>query len=217
MLDDETGEGVCVIDLDLVMPGLALYDFWRYGAHRDISALEDERDLSKVSCRMEMFEALTRGYLEGARLPQCRPSARSSCFRTVDYADDRYRFLTDICRATTLFRTHRRSHNLDRCRTVQNGEQHGRAGGGDGRDCTRGGMNEWRSIVANKTSIKSFWRCWRSSAFSFLAVAAEPNISVFANFVRRVSKERNISARSCGTAVCARGAWCRCGTLREGP
>ncbi len=27
MLDDATGEAVCVIDLDTVMPGLALYDF----------------------------------------------------------------------------------------------------------------------------------------------------------------------------------------------
>ena len=56
MLDDKTGKGVCVIDLDTVMPGLAMNDFGdaiRYGAS---TAAEDERDLSEVSCSMELFQ-----------------------------------------------------------------------------------------------------------------------------------------------------------------
>lgn len=65
MLDDKTGKGVCVIDLDTVMPGLAMNDFGdaiRYGAS---TAAEDERDLSEVSCSMELFSLFTKGFLEG--------------------------------------------------------------------------------------------------------------------------------------------------------
>ena len=65
MLDDKTGKGICVIDLDTVMPGLAMNDFGdsiRFGAS---TALEDETDLTKVSCSMEYFEAYTKGFVEG--------------------------------------------------------------------------------------------------------------------------------------------------------
>ncbi len=65
MLDDKTGKGICVIDLDTVMPGLAMNDFGdsiRFGAS---TALEDETDLTKVSCSMELFELYTKGFLKG--------------------------------------------------------------------------------------------------------------------------------------------------------
>lgn len=63
LLDERTGEPVCVIDLDTVMPGLSLYDFGdsiRFGAS---TAAEDETDLRRVSCSLELFEAYVRGYL----------------------------------------------------------------------------------------------------------------------------------------------------------
>ena len=63
MLDDTTGEGICVIDLDTVMPGLALYDFGDMVRTTTSPAKEDERDLSKVTMQFPMFEALARGYL----------------------------------------------------------------------------------------------------------------------------------------------------------
>ena len=66
MLDDKTGEGICVIDLDTVMPGLALYDFGDIVRTSTSPAKEDERDLSKVKMQFPMFEALARGYLETA-------------------------------------------------------------------------------------------------------------------------------------------------------
>jgi hypothetical protein len=66
MLDDATSEGVCVIDLDTVMPGLALYDFGDMCRSATRPTLEDERDLSKVEMRMEMFEALVGGYMASA-------------------------------------------------------------------------------------------------------------------------------------------------------
>jgi hypothetical protein len=61
MLDDITGEGICVIDLDTVMPGLALYDFGDMVRTTTSPAKEDERDLSRVRMQLPMFEALLRG------------------------------------------------------------------------------------------------------------------------------------------------------------
>ena len=66
MLDDKTGAGLCVIDLDTVMPGLALYDFGDMVRTATSPVAEDERDVSKVKLQLPMFEALTRGYLAGA-------------------------------------------------------------------------------------------------------------------------------------------------------
>jgi hypothetical protein len=66
MIDDATAEGICVIDLDTVMPGLALYDFGDMVRTATSPAKEDERDLSRVTMQFPMFEAITRGYLESA-------------------------------------------------------------------------------------------------------------------------------------------------------
>ena len=66
MLDDATGEGICVIDLDTVMPGLSLYDFGDMIRTAMRPCPEDERDLSKVVGRIKMFEAITQGYLATA-------------------------------------------------------------------------------------------------------------------------------------------------------
>lgn len=65
MLDEVTGEGVCVIDLDTVMPGSLLYDFGDGVRFAACNSAEDERDLSKVYHRLDLFEQYTRGFLEG--------------------------------------------------------------------------------------------------------------------------------------------------------
>ena len=65
MIDNETGKGLCVIDLDTVMPGSALYDFGdsiRFGAS---TGAEDEVNLDLVSVDLELFEAYAKGFLEG--------------------------------------------------------------------------------------------------------------------------------------------------------
>ena len=66
LFDEATGEGICVIDLDTVMPGLALYDFGDMVRTTTSPAAEDERDLGKVIMQFPMFEALVRGYLSSA-------------------------------------------------------------------------------------------------------------------------------------------------------
>src|SRR5208282_3536644 len=66
MLDNSTQEGICVIDLDTVMPGLALYDFGDMVRTTTSPALEDERDLTQVRMQFPMFQALVQGYLSAA-------------------------------------------------------------------------------------------------------------------------------------------------------
>ena len=118
MLDDATGEGICVIDLDTVMPGLALYDFGDMVRTATSPAKEDERDLSKVSMQFPMFEALARGYLAEAGEFLTPSEKRFLTFSgkliTLEIG---IRFLTDFLSGDTYFKVHREGHNLDRCRT----------------------------------------------------------------------------------------------------
>jgi aminoglycoside phosphotransferase (APT) family kinase protein len=118
MLDQATGEGICVIDLDTVMPGLALYDFGDMVRTTTSPATEDERDLSKVKMQFPMFEALARGYLASARefltAAERRHLAFSGKLITFEIG---LRFLTDYLSGDTYFKVHREHHNLDRCRT----------------------------------------------------------------------------------------------------
>src|SRR5439155_11115798 len=66
MLDTQTGEAMCVVDLDTVMPGCALYDFGDMVRTTTSPTLEDELDLSKVKIQMPMFKKLAEGYLSTA-------------------------------------------------------------------------------------------------------------------------------------------------------
>ncbi len=117
MLDDATGEGICVIDLDTVMPGLALYDFGDMVRTTTSPAKEDERDLSKVTMQFPMFEALARGYLTSADFltpPEKKFLPFAGKLITLEIG---LRFLTDFLAGDTYFKVHREGHNLDRCRT----------------------------------------------------------------------------------------------------
>jgi hypothetical protein len=118
MLDDRTGDGVCVIDLDTVMPGLALYDFGDMVRTATSPALEDERDLAKVRMQFPMFEALARGYLQSTRPFITRAEKRrlplAGKLITFEIG---IRFLADFLCGDVYFKVHRPNHNLDRCRT----------------------------------------------------------------------------------------------------
>jgi hypothetical protein len=118
MIDNHTGKGLCVIDLDTVMPGLAINDFGdsiRFGAS---TATEDETDLSKVSCDMELFDLYAKGYIQGCggsltekELEMMPMGAKVMTFECG------MRFLTDYLDGDHYFKIHRPEHNLDRCRT----------------------------------------------------------------------------------------------------
>lgn len=118
MMDSQTRKGICVIDLDTVMPGLSVNDFGdsiRFGAS---TAAEDEMDLSKVSCDMNLFELYTKGFMEGCKgsltekeLEMLPMGAKVMTFECG------MRFLTDYLQGDTYFKIHREGQNLDRCRT----------------------------------------------------------------------------------------------------
>jgi len=118
LLDAATGKAMCVVDLDTVMPGLALYDFGDMVRTTTSPTLEDEKDLSKVRLQMPMFEALARGYLAaaGAFLTPAEKSHIAFSGKLITFTIG-LRFLTDFLEGDMYFRVHRPGHNLDRCRT----------------------------------------------------------------------------------------------------
>ena len=117
LFDDVTGEGLCVIDLDTVMPGLGLYDFGDLVRTSTCTAPEDERDLSRVHARPDLFEGLARGWLEamGAVLTPTERDLLPFSGRLITCTIG-LRFLTDHLQGDPYFKTHRPNHNLDRCR-----------------------------------------------------------------------------------------------------
>ena len=118
LLDRQTGRGVCVIDLDTVMPGLTAYDFGdaiRTGAN---TAEEDERDLSRVQFSLPMFEAFTRGFLkEAGQTLTAREIELLPMGAKLMTLECGMRFLADHLNGDKYFRVHREGHNLDRART----------------------------------------------------------------------------------------------------
>jgi aminoglycoside phosphotransferase (APT) family kinase protein len=118
MIDDAMETGICVIDLDTVMPGLALYDFGDMVRTATSPAAEDETDLSKVCMQMPMFEALVRGYLStaGSFLNASEKSHLAFSGKLIAL-EIGIRFLTDHLEGDVYFKTKRPGHNLDRCRT----------------------------------------------------------------------------------------------------
>ena len=118
LMDRGSGEGLCIIDLDTVMPGLSINDFGdsiRFGANH---SAEDEKDLRKVNLDVSLFEAYTQAFLEGA--------GGTLTAAEIDYLpwgaklmtfECGIRFLTDYLEGDVYFHTTRDGQNLDRCRT----------------------------------------------------------------------------------------------------
>ncbi|MDR1010267.1 MAG: aminoglycoside phosphotransferase family protein [Opitutaceae bacterium] len=117
MIDDATRRGICVIDLDTVMPGLALYDFGDMVRSATPSAVEDEPDVSKVSMRMPVYEGLVTGYLEAAGdfLTDAERAHLAFSGKLITF-EIGMRFLTDYLEGDVYFKIKRPAHNLDRAR-----------------------------------------------------------------------------------------------------
>lgn len=118
LFDAATGKGLCIIDLDTIMPGLAANDFGdsiRFGAS---TAEEDEQDLEKVHFDIKLYELYVKGYLEMAKdvlteeeLESLPWGARLMTFECG------IRFLMDFLQGDTYFKTAYPEHNLVRART----------------------------------------------------------------------------------------------------
>ena len=117
MLDSGTRSALCVIDLDTVTPGLCAYDFGdsiRFGA---ATAAEDEKDLSKVTMSLSLFQSYAEGFLKacpGLTEMERKTLPLGAKLMTLECG---VRFLTDYLDGDHYFATHREGHNLDRCRT----------------------------------------------------------------------------------------------------
>jgi hypothetical protein len=118
LFDCNSKKGMCVIDLDTVMPGFSVNDFGdsiRFGAS---TGAEDEPDLSKVNFDIGLYELYTKGFLEG-----CKGSLTDTELEMLPVGakmmtlECGIRFLTDYLEGDTYFKIHREKHNLDRCRT----------------------------------------------------------------------------------------------------
>lgn len=117
MMDNDTNEGLCVIDLDTVMEGSLLYDFGdsiRFGAS---SAAEDEENLDLVVCDLAKYELYAKGYLEecGSVLSEKEFAllAHSAILITLECG---MRFLTDYLNGDVYFKIEKPNHNLIRAR-----------------------------------------------------------------------------------------------------
>lgn len=118
MIDNRTGKGLCVIDLDTVMPGSSLYDYGdsiRFGAS---TGAEDEQNLDLIWCDLELFEIYTKGYVEGCggslTEKEIRMMPMGAKLMTLECG---MRFLADHLQNDIYYKIHRENHNLDRART----------------------------------------------------------------------------------------------------
>ncbi len=118
LFDADTKKALCIIDLDTVMPGLSHYDFGdsiRTGAS---TGAEDEKDLTKIELDLDLFEAFTKGFLEGCKgsLTEKEIEMLPMGAKLMTY-ECGIRFLADFLEGDVYFKIHREGHNLDRART----------------------------------------------------------------------------------------------------
>ena len=118
LLDERTGEALCIIDLDTAMPGSALWDFGDMVRSMTSPAAEDEEDLMRVGVAVPMFAGLVQGYLEAAgTLLVPRERALLTFAGRLITLEQAVRFLTDHLEGDRYYRIERPGHNLARCRT----------------------------------------------------------------------------------------------------
>jgi Ser/Thr protein kinase RdoA (MazF antagonist) len=118
LFDETTGEALCVVDLDTVMPGLSLHDFGDLARSAVSDSDEDERDLSRVAVRVPVFAALARGFVEGAGAA-LSPAEHALLVTGAEVIvfEQALRFLTDHLDGDRYYRISRPGHNLDRARS----------------------------------------------------------------------------------------------------
>lgn len=117
LFDPLSGEALCVVDLDTLMPGLALHDYGDLVRSLAAAALEDGGPDRPMELDLVLFDALTRGYIKGIGRPlgpeeaELLPLAPQTI--TLELAS---RFLTDHLAGDRYFKIDRPGQNLDRCR-----------------------------------------------------------------------------------------------------
>ncbi|MEN8007698.1 MAG: phosphotransferase [Candidatus Krumholzibacteriota bacterium] len=117
LVDTETGKALCVVDLDTVMPGCAVFDFGDLVRSSVTGRPEDEPDPDLITIREDIFHDLASGYLEGADGWISRPER----FQLVAGAivityEQSLRFLADHLGGDIYYPVDEPGHNLRRAR-----------------------------------------------------------------------------------------------------
>ncbi len=118
LFDKYTDDGICVIDLDTVMPGSLLYDFGDALRFGGASGAEDEKDLDKIYFQLDKFKSFTKGFIEevGTKLTKTEAELLPFSVKLLTL-ECGMRFLTDYLEGDSYFKIHYEGQNLDRCRT----------------------------------------------------------------------------------------------------
>jgi len=117
MIDNLTGKGTCIVDLDTVKPGLVHYDFGDAVRSGCNPAGEETRELSEVFLDLDLFESLVRGYLAeaGAFLTEGDRRYLYDGVRLITF-ELGLRFFADYLAGDVYFKTAYEGQNLNRAR-----------------------------------------------------------------------------------------------------
>ncbi len=130
MIDDDTGKGTCMIDLDTVKPGLVHYDFGDCLRSCCNPAGEETLDRSRVVFDTDLCEAIVRGYMTFARrfLSAEDLHYQYDAIRLIAY-ELGVRFFADYIAGNVYFKVTDEGQNLNRalvqlklCESIENRE-----------------------------------------------------------------------------------------------
>jgi len=118
LFNKESGEGICLIDLDTVMPGNLLFDFGDAIRSMTNSGSEDEANIDKIEFLFDVFESYTYGFITSA-LPILNESeisllAHAPLIITIEQG---IRFLIDYIDGDKYYKIDYPDQNLVRFRT----------------------------------------------------------------------------------------------------
>lgn len=115
LLDSETGAGMCVIDLDTVMPGLLLHDIGDCIREALLGNSQHEDTLDAHDCRI--FEAIVEGFLSTLSAPPAALEVASIVAGVKSIVLELgARFLADFLLGDAYFKTAHSEENLQRTR-----------------------------------------------------------------------------------------------------
>lgn len=116
LFDKDTREGICLIDLDTIMPGFSVFDFGEAARSGACSSLEDEPDLGKVYINLDNFREIVAGFIEGFPSLNDTEIDMLPTGMKLMTLENGIRFLGDYIDGDLYFSISRENHNLDRAR-----------------------------------------------------------------------------------------------------
>lgn len=118
IFDADTKEGLCLVDLDTVMPGSTCYDFGDFVRCSCNMGEEDSKDLNEVTFNKELFISFAKGYIKGLsgniKEIELKNLVQGAILMAFELG---MRFLTDYLEGNVYFKVKYKEHNLIRCRT----------------------------------------------------------------------------------------------------